>query len=226
MRDPVQSESEGPTTRRLGHLAWVFVILAALALWLVLRKPAAVPESPRVNPPEAASFEWPVPAGWKHETIPFPLDFAPMLPYHGIEELRFMPGFFKADAPDYWSYAFVWWLTDAPALDGPTLSAALAQYFRGLATAVGQDKYKFDPQRFRADLALTGSAAQRILSGDVSSYDPFVTGQELVLHVEASLRPCPQSGRNALLFLLSPKPTSDPVWAELRACAESWRCPH
>jgi len=200
----MQSESNRPVARGPGHLVWVVVVLAAVGLWLVLRKPAAVPESQRVNPPETTNFEWPIPAGWKHETIPFPLDFAPMLPYHGVEELRFMPGFFKADAPDYWSYAFVWWLTDAPALDGPTLSADLAQYFRGLATAVGKDKYTFDPQRFRADLAATGSAAERMLSGDVSSYDPFVTGQELVLHVEVRLQRCPLSGRDALLFLISP----------------------
>jgi len=222
----VNSESKPPVARGLGHLAWVVVALAALGLWLVLRKPAPVPQSQTSTPPEATSFEWPIPAGWKHETIPFPLDFAPMLPYHGIEELRFMPGFFKADAPDFWSYTFVWWLADPPALDAPTLSAALTPYFRGLATAVGQGKYTFDPQRFRADLTAWDSETQRIVAGEVWSYDPFATGQELMLHVEVSMKHCPLSKRDALVFLLSPKPASDPVWAELRACAESWRCPH
>ena len=36
---------------------------------------------------------------------------------------------------------------------------------------------------------------------------------------------CPREGRSALIFLLSPKPTSDPVWNELRACAALWHCP-
>jgi hypothetical protein len=183
-------------------------------------------QPPAVQSLEASSFEWPVPAGWKHETIPFPLDFAPELTYHGIEELRFMPGFFKPTAPDFWSYAFVWWLADAPALDPGTLSSTLSQYFRGLATAVGKDKYSFDPQRFRAELAPHDLGPERILAGDVWSYDPFATGQELVLHVEVRLERCRLAGRDALLFLVSPKPSSDPVWPALRACAGSWRCPH
>src|SRR5262245_33462421 len=37
----------------------------------------------------SASFQWPIPEGWQHETIPFPLEFAPDLPYQGVEELRF-----------------------------------------------------------------------------------------------------------------------------------------
>jgi hypothetical protein len=170
-------------------------------------------------------FDWPIPAGWKREVLPFPLDFAPELPYRGLEELRFMPGFFTPSAPDFWSYDFVWWLEDAPAFDAPTLSVALTKYFRGLALSVGKDKYSFDPQRFRAELAPRSAGSETILAGDVWSYDPFATGKELVLHVEASLKRCPRAGRNALLFLVTPKPTDDPVWAELRACAALWHCP-
>ena len=43
-------------------------------------------------------------------TIPFPLDFAPNLPYRGTEELRFAPGFFDPSAAGSWSYAFVWFV--------------------------------------------------------------------------------------------------------------------
>ncbi len=172
-----------------------------------------------------ANPEWPVPTGWKHETIPFPLDFAPELPYRGVEELRFMPGFSTPDAPDFWSYDFAWWLEDTPSFDALTLSSALTTYFRGLALAVGKDKYSFDPQRFRAELALRSEGAERILAGDVWSYDPFKTGKELVLHVEMRLTRCPRAGRNALLFCVSPRPSEDPVWAELRSCAAAWHCP-
>ena len=171
------------------------------------------------------NFEWPVPTGWKHETIPFPLEFAPELSYRGVEELRFMPGFFKADAPDFWSYDFAWWLEDTPAFDPLTLSSALTKYFRGLTLAVGKGKYTFDEQRFRADLAPRSEGDERSLAGDVWSYDPFTTGKELVLHVEVHLQRCARAGRNALLFQVSPKSASDPVWNELRACAALWHCP-
>ncbi len=171
---------------------------------------------------EAASFTWPVPAGWKHETIPFPLDFAPELPFRGVEELRFAPGFFQPASATYWSYDFAWWLEDVPALDARVLSDALGTYFRGLAQAVGGTKYAFDPARFRAELQREHDEQGEFLAGDVASYDPFVTGAPIVLHVEVRARHAPGSTRGALLFLVTPRPAGDPVWAELRACAAGW----
>jgi len=114
---------------------------------------------------------------------------------------------------------------DTPAFDALTLASALREYFSGLALAVGKDKYSFDPQRFRAELAPKSGGSERILAGEVWTYDPFATGKELVLHVEVSLERCPRAGRNALLFRVSPKPLEDPVWAELRSCAAAWHCP-
>ena len=43
-------------------------------------------------------FSMPTPEGWRTETIPFPLEFAPELEYEGLEELRFAPGMFDAAA--------------------------------------------------------------------------------------------------------------------------------
>ena len=172
-----------------------------------------------------ADNHWPLPAGWKQETLSFPLEFAPAIARKGSEELRFMPGFFKADAPDFWSYVFVWSLEDAPAFDAEALGAVLREYYRGLALAVGKDKYRFDEQRFRAELAPRGNVSERVLVGEVQSYDPFTTGAPITLHIEARLVRCAHTGRNAQLFLVSPKPPDDPVWAELRSCAAGWRCP-
>ena len=38
------------------------------------------------------SFFLPTPEGWRTETIPFPLEFAPEIKYEGLEELRFALG--------------------------------------------------------------------------------------------------------------------------------------
>jgi hypothetical protein len=92
------------------------------------------------QPPPAPAAPWPVPAGWKSETIPFPLDFAPKLAHKGIEELRFAPGFFDPAAPGYWSYAFVWRTENPADLDAAALGAELTAYFRGLIDAVDAKK--------------------------------------------------------------------------------------
>ena len=69
--------------------------LAALALTACGgggRSSAKAPPAAVVAP--TAPPVWAVPVGWKAETIPFPLGFAPGLAYRGVEELRFPPGFF------------------------------------------------------------------------------------------------------------------------------------
>lgn len=165
-----------------------------------------------------------MPSGWQHETIPFPLGFAPSLPYRGTEELRFAPGFFQSDSSTFWSYAFAWSLENPPLLDASTLSPVLREYFSGLALAVGQDKFPMDPARFRAELESTIEGGRAILAGRVQSYDAFVTGEPIDLNVEVRLRDCPQAGRPILTFLFSPRPFGDAVWEELRACEADLRC--
>ncbi|MBA3459003.1 MAG: hypothetical protein H0T46_03510, partial [Deltaproteobacteria bacterium] len=99
---------------------------------LVLALAACGSSAPSKPQPTAAPATWPVPAGWKHELIPFPLEFAPTLAHRGVEELRFPPGFLDEASPNRWSYAFVWRLEDPAVLDAPKLAAELAAYLRGL----------------------------------------------------------------------------------------------
>lgn len=184
--------------------------------------PAA--DSPAHAAPPSSDFDWPVAVGWAQETIPFPLDFAPELPYQGREELRFAPGFSTPGASTFWSYAFVWWLEESPSFEPRSISAALRDYFRGLALAVGKDKFSIDPEHFRVELAPKSEGSPSVLVGQIHSYDAFVTGQPIVLNVEVSLRSCPRAAHTAILFLLSPKSTDDSVWTELRACGSALHC--
>lgn len=172
----------------------------------------------------AQSARWPVPAGWKHETFALPPDFAPGLPYHGTEDLRFMPGYFSTSAPDYWSYDFVWWLDQRPPFDAPSVAVTLTTYYRGLSEAVGGSKYQFDPARYRAVLTAVPASDPPRLSGQVFTYDPFVTGLPIILNVEAELRSCPGTKQVAVVVALSPKDPADSVWKALRSTAGTVVC--
>lgn len=197
-----------------------------LALLALLGAGCSGEAQPPPQPDAAASeptLQWPVPAGWKHETFPLPPDFAPELPFHGTEELRFMPGWSSPTAPDFWSYEFVWLLDARPEFDATSLAAALTAYFRGLSTAVGGAKYQFDASRYRTDLNAVPSSGR--ITGQVFTYDAFQTGLPLVLNVEAELRSCPETGKFAVVLALSPKDATDPVWTELRATAAALVCP-
>jgi hypothetical protein len=169
----------------------------------------------------------------RKETIPFPLEFAPDLPYRGVEELRFAPGFFEPGAPGYFSYTFVWWLEGRPLLDRPTLERDLTRYFAGLCDAVGGKKFSFDPARFKAKLEPSaprlGGAfpAAEAFHGTLDAYDPFKNGEgrELTLNLELSVGDCAGAGRRVLLVSASPKPRSDAIWGALADRQASFRCP-
>jgi hypothetical protein len=168
---------------------------------------------------------WPVPAGWAHETFALPPAFAPELPYHGMEELRFMPGFYTPGADDFWSYTLVWWLEQPPTFDSATVSQTLTAYFRGLAAAVGGTKYQFDPAHFHSVLSPVSGAATPRLSGQIFTYDPFKTGEPVTLNVEAELQRCPAVSRTAIVVMLSPKPPTHTLWTQLRGAAAALECP-
>jgi hypothetical protein len=166
-----------------------------------------------------------VPAGWRKETIPFPLEFAPDLKHKGVEELRFGPGFSHPAEADFWSYDFVWRLDDDSAVDEKSLAGELTAYFRGLNMTVAGKKYGFDPKRFTASVSAVpspeGSAEFR---ARVESYDAFATGKPIVLNVEATRETCPDGKRRFVAFAISPQAEDAPVWTSLREEKASFRC--
>lgn len=214
----------------LGGIVLAVVALAACELGaqesLVAvppRAPAALASAPSPAPADpSGEIQWPVPAGWNHETIPFPLAFAPQLPYHGVEELRFAPGWSKPNQAGYWSYDIVWWLTEKPAFDAATLEAALTTYFRGLSESVGQGKLQVDASRFRAELV--GDRASRQLTGRIFSMDAFSTGLPITLNAVIEIRECVKAKRHAVTLMLSPQPRTDPIWRDLQSTARALVC--
>jgi hypothetical protein len=164
-----------------------------------------------------------VPSGWRSETIPFPLDFAPSIPLRGAEQIRFMPHFFDPKAPTYFSYVFVWEVEGSgDGLDDAQIAKHLETYFRGLCTEVGGSKYTFDPARYRVTLA---GAAAGTARGTALLYDAFTTGAPLALELDVRRVTCAAPGHRAILVLASPKPRGDAVWTELARAADSYACP-
>jgi polyisoprenoid-binding protein YceI len=176
----------------------------------------------------AQAFTWPTPTGWKTETIPFPLTFAPELAYRGVEELRFAPGMFKQGAEDFWTYSFVWWLEGEQHFDAATLNADLKRYFEGLSRAV-EKREDFDAAQAVAAVQLApvreAGAAQERFQGSVDAYEPFTTHQRIALQVDAQVLRCKEAGRTVALFQLSPQPRGHAVWGQLERLREEFRCP-
>lgn len=170
-------------------------------------------------PPPPPSFVWPTPEHWKKETLAFPLDFAPSLPYRGTEELRFAPGFFDPNAPGYFSYDFVWWIEEGPRLERATVEEHLKLYFVGLTAAVANET-KPDLSRIEAHLEANVEPG---LVGTVRTIDAFKTQKEVLLNVRAKTGACGGT-RHFLIVKASPKPVTDAIWGSLDEVAASFQC--
>ncbi|HTE49309.1 MAG TPA: hypothetical protein VK698_00440 [Kofleriaceae bacterium] len=157
--------------------------------------PAAI--APEARP--AATASWAIPDGFRSEMIPFPLEFAPGLDHRGVEELRFAPGFFDPAAPGYWSYAFVWRLEDAAALDAAGLARELEVYFQGLLGAVDREAV----QASRTPIAVTARPAGVGLVITAHLIDAFKTKQPVTLTGTAERRACPSGA--VWIFALAPE---------------------
>jgi hypothetical protein len=181
---------------------------------------------------DAPPYSIPAPAGWGKERMEFPLGFAKDLDYKGHEDLRFAPGMFKADAPDYFSYAFVMWLEGTLAFDPPTLEKDLTKYYKGLCTSVAESrKLTLDLSKIAVKVVrqekkgrLGGEEADTF-HAQIDWYDPFVTGKPMTLHVELWSRSADGKKRSCLVAIASPKEKTEPIWTALRKIQDGFTCP-
>ncbi|MCE9576317.1 MAG: hypothetical protein K8W52_24430 [Deltaproteobacteria bacterium] len=189
--------------------------LALVVLAACGSRPVSAPVLP-ADPAARGQAAWATPAGWKSETIPFPIEFAPLLLHRGVEELRFAPGMFDPAKPGYWSYAFVWRVEDPTVLDAPALARELTGYYQGLIAAV--DTKERITARDEIVVRAEPDGAAFTLTAHI--FDAFTTARPLDLTGWAARTPC---GDGALwVFVLAP-PTS-PVRAELDALAHAATC--
>jgi hypothetical protein len=179
------------------------------------RSPGAAPAAV-APPPEQL---WPVPAGWRSEVIPFPLEFAPSITHRGLEDLRFPPGMFDPSSPDYWSYTFAWHTDDAAELDAGALGRELTAYFAGLIAAV-DTKERIAPAD-RERIAVQASRAENgRFAITARVYDAFKTAAAVDLEGTASRRAC---GTGALWTFVLARPATA-TRAKLDALAAQSSC--
>src|SRR5262245_29619798 len=85
--------------------------------------------------------------GWGIERFLIPISFAPSIPYKGVEDIRFTPGWAKKTSNEYWSYAFLWYLDGTVTFDAKTIENNLKEYYTGLVK-VNRDSSKIADKLF------------------------------------------------------------------------------
>jgi hypothetical protein len=178
-------------------------------------------------------YQLPLPSGWRKETFKLPPTFAPTMKWKGSEELRFAPGMFKANAPDFFCYAFLLWLTDDAQIDAKTLERELLAYYRGLSASVSKPKKReVDTTTFSLTImpasqqpqSRPGGEAVAGYSGELKWTEPFATGKHQTLHLEIQTWPSAKHKHHCVFICASPQAPTAAVWKTLRDIRAGCTC--
>lgn len=158
------------------------------------------------------------PADWDYERIDFPLSFAPELKYDGFEELRFAPGMFNAESDTYFTYIFAIKIKNDITFDAGMLKTFLETYYRGLCRTVAQGTdFDIDVSKISAKVypQKTKTEQVRHYRATLDSFDPFVTGKPLRLHLEMVVVDKGKADHR-IFAAVCPQPEETAIWKQMK----------
>ncbi|WP_106791310.1 hypothetical protein [Aquimarina sp. Aq78] len=160
---------------------------------------------------------------WRGEVIEFPLEFATSLQYSGIEHVRFAPGWGKEGASDYFSYAFLWDLSENPQLSAKKLESEMETYFDGLMRLVS----KMDSEqknKIPKSKAFFEKVNGSVYVGKILTYDAFTTKKEVNLNITVKYSMCELQDKHLVLFNISPQSLEHQIWKKLKKVTVTMNC--
>ncbi|TMI91911.1 MAG: hypothetical protein E6H08_12735 [Bacteroidetes bacterium] len=164
--------------------------------------------------------------GWDVERFLIPISFAPAIPYKGVEDIRFTPGWAKKTTNEYWSYAFLWYLEGTVALDANTIENNLKAYYSGLIK-VNSDSAKIADKLFPVTSSIRARTTEKedlkTFEGSVTMLD-YMSKQAITLNVVIHVRICAGKDKTFVFHELSPMPYSDDVWKRLHQLWINFKC--
>lgn len=174
-----------------------------------------------------APYYLPVPKGWTVERFPVPPSFATAIPYMGVEDIRFTPGWGKIESNEYWSYAFLWFLDDIREFDSKTLENNLTAYYTGLfninTSKSNIDTTKLIPVQVTINSKKAEKEDDKTFEGIVKMND-YMTKKPITLNLIIHIKSCEEQNKSFVFFELSPRPYSDMVWNDLDQLWLNFKC--
>lgn len=174
-----------------------------------------------------APYQLDIPTGWDVERFLIPISFAPAIPYHGVEDIRFTPGWGKIETNEYWSYAFLWYLDDKATIDPAIIEKNLTAYYTGLIN-INTDKTKTATSKLPPVKATikTRSAEKGDLEtfeGTVSMLD-YMSRKPIILNLIIHIKNCAAQNKTFVFHEVSPRPYNESVWNSLHQLWTNFKC--
>lgn len=172
-----------------------------------------------------APYTLDIPAGWTIERFLIPISFASEIPYKGVEDIRFTPGWADASTREYWTYAFLWYLDGAVPMDAKTIGENMRHYYSGLVKVNGSqipaDKIVPVITSFRE--VKKEKDDQSTFEGTIHMTD-YMSQKPIVLNARVHIRTCSGQNKTFVFYQLSPQAKSHEVWLRMNELWSSFNC--
>ncbi|HTH82573.1 MAG TPA: hypothetical protein VL490_06540 [Mucilaginibacter sp.] len=170
-----------------------------------------------------ASYKFPLPAKWGEEKISFPIQFAIRIPYTGVEEIHFAPGWANINSDEYWSYVFLWYVEGTPNINNSVLQSQLVKYYNGLfknnnKIEVGHGNIT----QCKIQRVKTEANDKETYEGKINTLN-FQTRNPIHFYTRIHIRNYNVTSHSALLFEISPKSYDHKVWNKLNRVTNSFQ---
>lgn len=167
------------------------------------------------------------PTGWDVERFLIPIEFAPSIPYKGMEDIRFTPGWGKAGAEDYWSYAFLWFLDGSQVVTAKTTEKHLNAYYTGL---VGRNIIQRKIANDKLVTITTSFQEIKKEKEDISTFRgsvhmlDYMEQKPITLNSIVHVRKCPGVDKTFVFTEISPQPYTHDVWKKMNDLWTGFNC--
>jgi hypothetical protein len=168
-----------------------------------------------------------VPDNWGVERFGIPIAFAPSIPYVGVEDLRFTPGWANSSNEDYWSYSYLWYLKGKTKFNTKTVEDNLTAYYTGL---VGRNiekrkipKEKLFPVSANFEDVSTQDGDMNTFKGTVHMLD-YMAQEPITLNCIVHVKECAEKDNTFVFFEVSPHEETHPIWNTLNGIWTQFQC--
>ena len=172
-----------------------------------------------------APYTLPIPKDWTTERFLIPISFAPQIPYKGVEDIRFTPGWGKVKSDEYWSYAFLWYLEGKVKMDSKKINSNLKAYYTGLIGVNGRNipSEKLIPVVVSFKKAKKDKGDLKTYTGTIKMLD-YLGQKPIVLNCKVHWKSCLGENKTFIFYELSPQPLSHNVWLSLDKLWLDFKC--
>jgi hypothetical protein len=167
------------------------------------------------------------PSNWQFERFSLPPEFAPNIPYKGVEELRFSPGMFVKDSSNYFTYAFVVELDNINSISQDDIKNYLLDYFKGLCgNTAKQRNLSIDTSKITVSVDKDESIAKDVrYNATLGIFGVFADGAPVRLNAEIKVMNDKATSKIYLVFIASPLNKTDKVWVTLHSIQNNFTIP-